>query len=171
MSSGLIDLCSEANFIIAFFCYCYTAQSSIFYWPTKMMINYSIWNQESILPNIHFSGFPNLAVKLECLWEREKYVFMRNGQAYQQKTEKFFVYEEKKFGRIDSRSEISNGQFLTIHNVVKGGVSKWRQEDYDSFDPPKLNPANTKSLNIYFLSALALMCQKLYLVYYNMTIT
>ena len=28
---------------------------------------------------------------------------MRNGQAYQQKTEKFFVYEEKKFGRIDSR--------------------------------------------------------------------
>ena len=28
---------------------------------------------------------------------------MRNGQAYQRKTEKFFVYEEKKFGRIDSR--------------------------------------------------------------------
>ena len=29
---------------------------------------------------------------------------MRNGQAYQQKTEKFFFYEEKKFGRIDSYS-------------------------------------------------------------------
>ena len=28
---------------------------------------------------------------------------MRNGQAYQRKTEKFFVYEEKKFGKIDSR--------------------------------------------------------------------
>ena len=28
---------------------------------------------------------------------------MRNGQAYQQKREKFFVFEEKKFGRIDSR--------------------------------------------------------------------
>ena len=27
---------------------------------------------------------------------------MRIGQAYQQKTEKIFVYEEKKFGRIDS---------------------------------------------------------------------
>ena len=29
---------------------------------------------------------------------------MRNGQAYQQKTEKFSDSEEKKFGRIDSRS-------------------------------------------------------------------
>ena len=28
---------------------------------------------------------------------------MRNGQAYQQKMEKFSVSEEKKFGRIDSR--------------------------------------------------------------------
>ena len=28
---------------------------------------------------------------------------MRNGQAYQQKTEKFSVSEEKKFGKIDSR--------------------------------------------------------------------
>ena len=34
---------------------------------------------------------------------------MRNGQAYQQKTEKFFVYEEKKFGRIDSRNQLDFG--------------------------------------------------------------
>ena len=27
---------------------------------------------------------------------------MRNGQAYQRETEKFFVSEEKKFGKIDS---------------------------------------------------------------------
>ena len=31
---------------------------------------------------------------------------MRNGQAYQRKTEKFFVSEEKKFGKIDSRSHV-----------------------------------------------------------------
>ena len=31
---------------------------------------------------------------------------MKNGQAYQQKTEKIFVSEEKKFGRIDSRTLI-----------------------------------------------------------------
>ena len=30
---------------------------------------------------------------------------MRNGQAYQQKTEKFSVSEEKKFGKIDSWSK------------------------------------------------------------------
>ena len=33
----------------------------------------------------------------------EKYVYIRNGQAYQQKTEKLSVSEEKKFGKIDSR--------------------------------------------------------------------
>ena len=39
---------------------------------------------------------------------------MRNGQAYQRKTEKFFVYEEKKFGRIDSRTSffVTVGRFL-----------------------------------------------------------
>ena len=50
-----------------------------------------------------FSDFPIFAVKLECLKEREKYEFMKNGQAYQRKTEIFFVSEEKKFGKIDSR--------------------------------------------------------------------
>ena len=57
--------------------------------------------QEPILPNVHFSGFPIFAVKLECLQVRGKYVFMRNGQAYQQITEKFSISEEKKFGKID----------------------------------------------------------------------
>ena len=60
---------------------------------------------EPILPNFHFSGFPIFAVKLECLKEREKYEFMRNGQAYQQKTEKFFISEENFFGKIDSRTD------------------------------------------------------------------
>ena len=32
---------------------------------------------------------------------------MRKGQAYQRKTEKFFVYEEKKVGRIDSLTRVS----------------------------------------------------------------
>ena len=34
--------------------------------------------------------------------KEKKYVFGRNGQAYQQKTETFSVSEEKKFGKIDS---------------------------------------------------------------------
>ena len=38
---------------------------------------------------------------------------MRNGQAYQQKTEKFSVSEEKKFGKIDSRME------TTAFKVIK----------------------------------------------------
>ena len=62
---------------------------------------------ESILPNFHFSGFPIFAGKLigvfvtlgkKCIMQ------LKNDLAYQRKTEKFFVYEEKKFGRIDSRS-------------------------------------------------------------------
>ena len=31
---------------------------------------------------------------------------MRNGQAYQRKTEKFFVSKEKKFGKIDSWTDL-----------------------------------------------------------------
>ena len=47
--------------------------------------------QESILPSFHFSSFPIFAVKLESL-------------LWMKKTEKFFVSEEKMFGRIDSRT-------------------------------------------------------------------
>ena len=35
----------------------------------------------------------------------KKMCFLYNGQAYQQKTEKFSVSEEKKFGKIDSRKQ------------------------------------------------------------------
>ena len=35
---------------------------------------------------------------------------MRNGQAYQQKTEKFSVSEEKKFGKIDSSVVVPDSQ-------------------------------------------------------------
>ena len=38
---------------------------------------------------------------------------MRNGQAYQQKTEKFSVYEEKKFGKIDSWMTIPINEICT----------------------------------------------------------
>ena len=34
------------------------------------------------------------------------FLYVTKTQPYQQKTEKFFVSEEKKFGRIDSRSRI-----------------------------------------------------------------
>ena len=35
---------------------------------------------------------------------------MRNGQAYQQKKEKFFVSEEKKFGEIDSWLQVKKNR-------------------------------------------------------------
>ena len=43
---------------------------------------------------------------------------MRNGQAYQQKTEKFFVNKEKEFGRIDSRTtlEMQSGELTGSGN-------------------------------------------------------
>ena len=63
-----------------------------------------VQDQESILPSFHFSGFPIFAGKLECLLHMEKTHQLKNDLAYQQKTEKFFVYKEKKFGRIDSRT-------------------------------------------------------------------
>jgi len=34
------------------------------------------------------------------------FLYVTKTQAYQQKTEKFFVSEEKKFGRIDSRAQL-----------------------------------------------------------------
>ena len=44
---------------------------------------------------------------------------MRNDQAYQQKTEIFFVYEEKKFGKIDSRiSELGKFNISTSKKYV-----------------------------------------------------
>ena len=42
---------------------------------------------------------------------------MRNGQAYQRKTEKFSISKEKKFGKIDSSIWFSNlkKQMLKLH--------------------------------------------------------
>ena len=47
---------------------------------------------------------------------------MRNGQAYQQKTEKFSVSEEKKFGKIDSRKQVYRRFFpyLTCLKALTG---------------------------------------------------
>ena len=45
---------------------------------------------------------------------------MRNGQAYQQKTEKLSISEEKKFGKIDSWTHYccSSFQISTILKIV-----------------------------------------------------
>ena len=43
---------------------------------------------------------------------------MRIGQAYQQKTEKIFIYEEKKFGRIDSRWKIHHWLILRADGAL-----------------------------------------------------
>ena len=76
----------------------------------RQMVTFQRWPLvlESILPNFHFSGFPIFDIKLESLQHMKKMCVLYNGQAQQQKTEKFFVYKEKKFGRIDSRFDWNN---------------------------------------------------------------
>jgi hypothetical protein len=58
---------------------------------------------ESILPNFFFSVFFFFGVKLGHFNINNFILYVTKMQAYQQKTEKFFISEEKKFGRIDSR--------------------------------------------------------------------
>ena len=69
---------------------------------------------------------------------------MRNGQAYQRKTEKFFVSEEKKFGKIDSWNYFWMRQFVVCDETIKSGI--WgiqsRTESClskQTQDPPVLN--------------------------------
>jgi len=73
----------------------------------------SIIGQESILPNFFF-----FSVKLGHFTINIFFLYVTKTEAYQQKTEKIFVSEEKKFGRIDSRSQsyqtffFANKEFL-----------------------------------------------------------
>jgi len=60
--------------------------------------------QESILPNFFFSVFFFFGIKLGHFTIYKFFLYATKTQAYQQKTEKFFVSEEKKFGRINSRA-------------------------------------------------------------------
>jgi len=67
----------------------------------------SIWREgvvklESILPNFFFLRFFFFGVKLGHFTINNFFLYVMKTQAYQGKTEKFFVSEEKKFGRIDS---------------------------------------------------------------------
>jgi len=57
---------------------------------------------ESILPNFFFLRFFFFGVKLGHFTTNNFFLYVMKTQAYQGKTEKFFVSEEKKFGRIDS---------------------------------------------------------------------
>jgi len=50
-----------------------------------------------------FLRFFFFGVKLGHFIINNFFLYVTKTQAYQQKTEKFFVSEEKKFGRIDSR--------------------------------------------------------------------
>ena len=50
---------------------------------------------------------------------------MRNGQAYQQKMKKFFVSDEKKFGRIDS--------WLTFLPVIKNNNEEQKMSLFSLF--------------------------------------
>jgi len=59
---------------------------------------------KSILQNFFFFIFFFFGVKLGHFTIHIFFLYVTKMQAYQQKTEKFFVSEEKKFGRIDSRN-------------------------------------------------------------------
>jgi len=50
-----------------------------------------------------FSRFFSSSLKLSHFSINNFFLYVIKTQAYQQKTEKFFVSEEKKFGRINSR--------------------------------------------------------------------
>jgi len=56
---------------------------------------------ESILQNL-FSSYFFFGVKLGHFTINNFFLYVTKTQAYQQKTKKFFVSEEKKFDRIDS---------------------------------------------------------------------
>ncbi len=66
-------------------------------------------HQESILPNFFFF----FVVKLGHFTFNNFFLYVTKPQAYQQKPEKFFVIEEKKFGRIDS-------SFSQIFAIIDG---------------------------------------------------
>ena len=70
--------------------------------------------------------------KVDNHWYKVAYEKMSvqcNGKAWQQKTEKFCINDEKKFGRIDSqinlngRIEIENWKrFIPDHSLVSAGI-------------------------------------------------
>ncbi len=65
------------------------------------MLNSDVWYYYELSQIVYLN---RTLVKQIYLARRLDYFFMyvTETQAYQQKTEKFFVSEEKKFGRIDS---------------------------------------------------------------------
>ena len=81
-----------------------------------------VLDPESILPNCHFSVFPIFAVKLGHIIISTFFSYVTNTQAYQQKTEKFFVSEEIKFGRIDSRSRLKLFRNKTTKTTLNSNI-------------------------------------------------
>jgi len=71
-------------------------------WKILLKITNSFSIQESILPNF-FLPFFFFGVKLGHFTINNFFLYVTKMQAYQRKTEKFFISKEKKFGRIDSR--------------------------------------------------------------------
>jgi len=79
---------------------------------------------ESILPNFFFSAFFFFGVKLGHFTIHTFFLYVTKIQAYQQKTEKFFVSEEKKFGRIDSWTWPGRTlAYILIHSSI-GGIDE-----------------------------------------------
>ncbi len=77
------------------------------------------------LTKLFFLRFFFFGVKLGHFTINIFFLYVTKMQAYQRKTEKFFVSEEKKFGRIDSAKKyFIEEQFITIkviffHNQFK----------------------------------------------------
>jgi len=67
---------------------------------------------------LFFLRFFSFSVNLGHFTINKFFLYVTKTQAYQQKTEKFFVSEEKKFGRINSWP-IGN------HAYKRKGMEKW----------------------------------------------
>jgi len=69
-----------------------------------MLVKLTPWVEPTKLFFLRFFFFGD---KLGHFTINNFFLYVKKTQAYQQKTEKFFVSEEKMFGRIDSRSFIT----------------------------------------------------------------
>jgi len=107
-------------------------------------------SQESILPNFFFSVFFFFGIKLGHFAINNFFLYVTKMQANQQKMEKFFVSEEIKFGRIDSRWNILwkkivfSSLLLSLKPKLKGKkrfvlwMLIWKKVNVDLVDPTKL---------------------------------
>jgi len=117
---------------------------------------------ESILPNFFFSVFFFFGVKLGYFTINIFFLYVTKLQAYQRKTEKFFVSEEKKFGRIDPRGwskSLTHSMICTLSILPMASksfptfirISSWEKRSLKAFTSSSWNnkPERFRSRNVF----------------------